>query len=282
MLQYSYYPGCSLHSTGKEYGLSVEAVSRALEIELHELFDWSCCGASSAHSTNSELAVALPARNLVFAEKRGLDVMVPCAACYNRFRLAQERLAADAGLRGRVEESIGYPYQGTAIIRSPMDIFAYDIGCEAIAERVVKALSGLKPVAYYGCLWLRPAEIAAEDPENPSLLDKILQALGAECRQWSFATDCCGGSLTISRSDQVGRMVGGLLEMAREAGANCLVTACPLCLANLDMRQPDASRLPVFYFTELMALALGLAGPERWFKSHNVDPRPLLKSLQLL
>ncbi len=283
-LEYSYYPGCSLHSTGKEYGLSVEAVSQALGLKLHELYDWSCCGATSAHSTSFELSVALPARNLVFAEKRGLDVMIPCAACYNRFRMAQHQLATDAQLKDKVSDILGYDYQGTAVIRSPIDIFHGDVGLETLTERVSQQLAGLKPVSYYGCLWLRPPEVCDFDnPENPVKLDEIMSALGAESRKWSFKTDCCGGSLTVSRSEQVERMVGRLMEMAVEAGANCMVTACPLCLANLDMRAPSGrNRLPVFYFTELMALALGLEGPERWFRLHQVDPRPLLRSIGLL
>ncbi len=282
-MEYSYYPGCSLHSTGKEYGLSVEVVSRALGLKLHELFDWSCCGATSAHSTSFDLSVALPARNLIFAEKRGLDVMIPCAACYNRFKMAQHHLANAPGLRGKVSETLGYEYRGTAVIRSPIDIFHQDVGLETLEEKVRKRLAGLKPVSYYGCLWLRPAEICDfENPENPVKLDEIMTSLGAESRKWAFKTDCCGGSLTISKTGQVEKMVGRLMRMAVEAGANCVVTACPLCLANLDMRAPAENRLPVFYFTELMALALGLEGPEKWFKLHGTDPRPLLRSLDLL
>jgi heterodisulfide reductase subunit B len=282
-LDYSYYPGCSLHSTGKEYGLSVEVVSQALGLKLHELFDWSCCGATSAHSTGYKLAAALPARNLVNAEKRGLDVMIPCAACYNRFKSAQHNLAVDSELRKEVEETLMTEYRGTAVIRSPIDIFFNDVGLETLAAKAVRRLTGLKPVSYYGCLWLRPKEVCDfEDVENPRLLDEIVTALGAESRKWSFKTDCCGGSLTVSKTELVENMVGRLMRMAREAGANCLVTACPLCMANLDMRARPEEQLPVFYFTELIALAMELEGPEKWFKLHNIDPRPLLQSLELL
>jgi len=282
-LKVSYYPGCSLHGTAKEYDQSVRAVSRALGIELKEVDDWSCCGATSAHSTNFKLSVALPARNLVAAEKDAMDVMVPCAACFNRFKTAEHHLKADPALKREIEEIVGGRYQGGIAIRNPIDIIAKEIGLDALEGMVKKKLAGLKPVSYYGCLLLRPPEVCNfDDYENPVLLDRILGALGADARLWSYKTDCCGGSLTISRTDIVGKMVNKLMTMAREAGANCVVTACPVCMANLDMRAGEHVRLPVFYFTELIALALGLQGPESWFKLHNVDPRPLLKSLALI
>ena len=282
-MKVSYYPGCSLHGTAKEYDQSVRAVSCALGIELKEVDDWSCCGATSAHSTNFKLSVALPARNLVAAEKDAMDVMVPCAACFNRFKTAEHHLKADPALKREIEEIVGGRYQGGIAIRNPIDIIAKEIGLDALEGMVKKKLAGLKPVSYYGCLLLRPPEVCNfDDYENPVLLDRILGTLGADARLWSYKTDCCGGSLTISRTDIVGKMVNKLMTMAREAGANCVVTACPVCMANLDMRASDNVRLPVFYFTELIALALGLTGPESWFKLHNVDPRPLMKSLTLI
>jgi heterodisulfide reductase subunit B2 len=282
-LKVSYYPGCSLHGTAKEYDQSVRAVSRALGIELKEVDDWSCCGATSAHSTNFKLSVALPARNLIAAEKDAMDVMVPCAACFNRFKTAEHQLKADKALRNEIEKIVGGKYHGGIAIRNPIDIIYKEIGLDALSGKVKKSLKGLKPVSYYGCLLLRPPEVCEFDNyENPVILDKILNTLGADARLWSYKTDCCGGSLTISKTDIVMKMVNKLMTMAREAGANCVVTACPVCMANLDMRASENLRLPVFYFTELIALALGLQGPDTWFKLHNVDPRPLMKSLALI
>jgi heterodisulfide reductase subunit B len=258
-------------------------VSRELGIELKEVDDWSCCGATSAHSTNFKLSIALPARNLVAAEKDALDVMVPCAACFNRFKTAEHHLKTDKTLKGEVEEIIGGRYQGGIAVRNPIDIIFKDIGLDVLEGKVKKPLTGLKPVSYYGCLLLRPPEVCEfDDYENPVILDKMMGALGGDVRSWSYKTDCCGGSLTISRTDIVAKMVSKLMTMAREAGANCVVTACPVCMANLDMRASDNVRLPVFYFTELMGLAFGLPGPDTWFKLHNVDPRPLLKGLNLI
>ena len=282
-MKVSYYPGCSLHATGKEYDQSMKAVSRALGIELKEVEDWSCCGASSAHSTNFDLSIALSVRNLIAAEKNAMDVMVPCAACFNRFKMAEHHMKADKELKTKIEGVVGAKYQGGITIRNPIDVLYNDIGVDVLAAKVTKQLGGLKPVSYYGCLLLRPPEVCEfENYENPYMLDKILGALGADVRSWSYKTDCCGGSLAISKTSIVVDMCDKLMSAAREAGANCVVTACPLCMNNLDMRPSKELKLPVFYFTELMALAFGLSGSQEYFKSHIFDPQPLLKKLQLL
>jgi heterodisulfide reductase subunit B2 len=283
LVKFLYYPGCSLHGTAKEYDQSVRSVSGGLGIELEEIEDWSCCGATSAHSTNFKLSLALPARNLIGAEKKNLDVMVPCAACFNRFKSAEHHLRHDPALKAEIEGMVGGSYRGSMAIRNPIDIIANTIGLDTLSQKVTKKLVGLKPVSYYGCLLLRPPEVCQfDDTENPVLLDKILAALGAEVRPWSFKTDCCGGSLTISKTAIVVGMVDHLMTMAREAGANCLVTACPVCTANLDMRASGDLALPVFYFTELATLAMGQKGPEEWSRLHRTDPRPLLRRLDLL
>jgi heterodisulfide reductase subunit B len=282
-LKVSYYPGCSLHATGKEYDQSMKSVSHALGIELKEVDDWSCCGASSAHSTNFDLSIALSARNLISAEKNALDVMVPCAACFNRFKMAEHHLKADKELKTKIEDVVGAKYQGGIAIRNPIDIIFNEIGIDTLAAKVVKPLTGLKPVSYYGCLLLRPPDVCEfENYENPFMLDKILGTIGADVRNWSYKTDCCGGSLAISKTSIVVDMCDKLMSAAREAGANCVVTACPLCMANLDMRPSSGLKLPVFYFTELIALAMGLDGSKETFKSHMFNPQPLLKQLQLI
>lgn len=254
-----------------------------MDIELNEIDDWSCCGASSAHMTNFKLSVALPARNIIAAEKDALDVMVPCAACFNRFKSAQYHLNNNEDLRADVEGIIGEEYKGSVAVRNPIDIIYNDIGVDKLSEMVTKKLEGLKPVSYYGCLLLRPPEVCEfDDYENPVTMDKIMTSLGAESRKWSCKTDCCGGSLTLGKTEIVKRLIDKLMTMAREAGANCIVTACPVCFANLDTRASENVVLPAFYFTELIALALGLEGSDAWFKMHNVDPRPLLSSLGLI
>ncbi|MRR14749.1 heterodisulfide reductase subunit B, partial [archaeon] len=272
-----------LHATAKEYDQSVKAVCAALGIELKEVEDWSCCGATAAHSTNYKLSVALPARDLISAEKDAMDVMVPCAACFNRFKSAQHSLKEDEELRKEIEKVVGRQYKGSVAIRNPIDIFANDIGLDTMKSKVKRPLKGLKPVAYYGCLLLRPPEVCQfDDYENPVLLDKMMASLGAEPKQWSYKTDCCGGSLSISRTDIVVKMADKFMAMAREAGANCIVVACPLCMANLDMRASKNGRIPVFYFTELIGIALGLNGTREWLKLHNIDSAPMMTGLGLL
>jgi heterodisulfide reductase subunit B len=261
----------------------MRAVSSALGIEIKEVEDWSCCGASSAHSTNFDLSIALSARNMIIAEKDEMDIMVPCAACFNRFKTAEHHLKTDEKLKTRIEGIVGAKYAGSVTTRNPIDIIHENIGMDALAAKVARKLFGLKPVPYYGCLLLRPPEICQFDNyENPSMLGDILATLGADVRKWSYQTCCCGGSLSISKTDIVVNMVDRLMRAAREAGANCVVTACPLCMNNLDMRPSPELKLPIFYFTEVMALAMGLPGAEETFKSHIFDPRPLLRELELI
>ncbi len=272
----SYYPGCCMHGTAKGYDQSIKALCEAFGVQLWEVDDWSCCGASSAHATNFELSVALPARNLLAAQKRGLDVMVPCAACFNRFKSAEHHLEKDAGLKDRIEGALGGKIHGIVTIRNAVDFFVRNVGLEAIRQKVSRKLKGIRPASYYGCLLVRPAEVCGfDDAENPVLLDRLMESMGAEAKLWSFKTDCCGGSLTIAKTDQVTRLVDRLVTMAREAGANCLVTACPECMANLDMRATHG--MPVFYFSELMGVALGMPGTDKWFKLHHTDPIPLFR-----
>jgi heterodisulfide reductase subunit B len=268
---------------GKEYDQSMKAVSRALNIELKEVDDWSCCGASAAHNTNFDLSIALPARNLIAAEKDAMDVMVPCAACFNRFKMAEHHLKADKDLKARIEGVLGAKYQGGIAIRNPIDVIYNEIGIDALAAKVVKPMAGLKPVSYYGCLLLRPPEVCQfENYENPFMLDKMMGAIGADVKNWSYKTDCCGGSLSVSKTAIVVEMCDKLMGGAREAGANCVVTACPMCMANLEMRPSPNMKMPVFYFTELISLALDLPGSKDTFKSHLTDVQPLLSQLRLV
>ncbi len=287
---FTYYPGCSQSGSAEEYGDSTEAVCKALGIELTELPDWSCCGASSAHMTNDLLSVALPGRDLAEAKKLGRDVLVVCAACYSRMKIAQKRVLEDEELARRVEESVGEDPRFAGQVRHLLDVLVNDYGLARIKERVLLPLEGLKAVPYYGCLLVRPPEVCfCDSVENPTDLDRFLEALGVEVRPWSFKTDCCGGSLSLSRTDVTERLVNKLFTRAEEAGANCIVAACPMCVANLEMRQQPGKfsfkiphHLPVLYFTELLGLAMTLPGTDRWLKSHIIDPMPLMAETKLM
>jgi heterodisulfide reductase subunit B len=262
-----------------------------------EIPDWNCCGASSAHSMDATLFLALPARNLAQAQAVGsADLAIPCAACYSRLAAADLALREDGAFRARMEAVLGFEYQAAVRPRNLLDILAHDLPEAALVAPMRQPLAGLKVVAYYGCLLIRPPAYTGrwDDPEHPQTMDRLLGWLGAEAVPWSYGVDCCGGSLTLNRSDVVVHLVDKLARAAREAGAEALVTACPMCMANVDGRQvyrggaplprparPDYEPLPIFYFTELMALAYGLpVGPA--LGKHLVDPRPLLARLGLV
>ncbi|MBO8127841.1 MAG: CoB--CoM heterodisulfide reductase iron-sulfur subunit B family protein [Peptococcaceae bacterium] len=281
-MRLSYYPGCSLEATGKEYDQSSRAVCTALGIHLAEIDDWNCCGATSAHSINSTLALALPARNLLIAERAGFDVVTPCAACYNRLKRAEHALRHGQDPDRLVGSAFG-DFQGKITVLSLLEVVVKRVGFDEIAAHVRRPLNGLKVVSYYGCLLVRPPEITGFDSaENPVLLDQLMTELGAEVKSWSCKTDCCGASSALASPQVAAGMAGRLLEMAAEAGADALVTACPLCQTNLELhRPPGTPRIPSFYFTELLGLAFGLPGVSLWLRRHLVNPFPLLQELTL-
>ena len=295
--RYALYPGCTLHSTGVEFGASTELVCHSLDIEMVEIPDWNCCGASSAHSMDHTLFLALPARNLAQAQQVGIDnLAIPCAACFSRLAAADLALQQDDAFRAQMEQTLDFQYEQRVIPRNLLDILANDFSSEALAAKVKKPLHGLKVVAYYGCLLIRPPEYTNrwDDPEHPQSMDYVMDLMGAQAMPWSYGIDCCGGSLTLNRSDLVVHLVDKLVRAAHEAGADALVTACPMCMANVDGRQlyrggpplprphkPDYEPLPIFYFTELMALAYDQP-LKKVLSKHLVDPRPLLKNLDLV
>jgi heterodisulfide reductase subunit B len=282
-MDFSYYPGCSLHSTASEYNASVQAVFSALGVGLRELEDWNCCGASSAHSLNRALSLALPARNLAIAQKAGMDVVMPCAACFSRHKSADYAMRTDPEKRAYLESAASFTFTGTVAVRPLLDVVGNTIGLEQVKTLVKKPLKGLKAVGYYGCLLVRPPEITQfENPDNPTLMNRLLDTLGAEVRPWSYATECCGGGLTLTKPSVAGKLVNRLADRAREAGADTIVTSCPLCQMNLEMRQSKSSpKMPVFYFTELMGLAFGLDQAQKWWGKHLINPTGLLHSIDL-
>jgi heterodisulfide reductase subunit B len=303
MAKYAFYPGCTLHSTGVEFGASTDLVCDALDLELLEIPDWNCCGASSAHSMDHTLFLALPARNLAQAQQvpieddtAELSLAIPCAACYSRTAAADLALRNDPDFCAQMESVLDFQFNGRIRPRNLLDILANDFSSSQLTAHVSKPLQGLKVVSYYGCLLVRPPEYTArwDDPEHPQSMDHILQLMGAQPLPWSYGVDCCGGSLTLNRADVVVHLVDILARAAIEAGADALVTACPMCMANVDGRQkyrgelpiprppkPDYDPLPIFYFTELMALAYDLP-MHKVLTRHLVDPRPLLKRLGIV
>jgi heterodisulfide reductase subunit B len=281
-MKIAYYPGCSLETTAAEYDLSSRAVCRALDLELVDLPDWSCCGATSAHSTDHLLSLALPARNLRLSQEAGLDVVAPCSACYNRLKATDYILRQDREEKKRIEELAGFSFTGERVVLSLLEAVVTRTGLAKVKAGVKRPLAGLKIVSYYGCLLVRPPTVCTfDDPENPLSLDQLMAALGAAPIDWSYKTDCCGASLGLSRNDTVTDMVSNLLEMACAAEAEAVVSSCPLCHSNLEMRRRIKSGPPVFFFSELIGLAYQLPQSRNWLKKHLVDPWPLLNKLGL-
>ena len=275
----SYYPGCSLEATARDYRESLEYVCRELSLELVEVPDWSCCGATAAHSTDEFLSLALPARNLILAEAAGLDLVVPCPLCFNRLK------TTEAVLKKEKPESFPYDFQGRIKVWDLLDFLSQPEMLVRIQERVTRPLTDLTVVCYYGCMSSRPPKVTGErHPENPQAMDRLLTALGAKVMDWSYKTDCCGASHTVARPDIVHTLVQRLYERALEAGAEAIVVSCQMCQANLDLPQAKIAEifgktynLPIIYFTELIGAAWGAAGTPSWLAKHIVDPRPCLQ-----
>ncbi|MHB8172244.1 MAG: CoB--CoM heterodisulfide reductase iron-sulfur subunit B family protein, partial [Thermincolia bacterium] len=203
-MKYAYYPGCSLHSLAAEYDHSVLEMCGRLGIEMKEIPDWNCCGASSAHSTNHLLSLAIPARNLAIAEEQGLDVVAPCAACYQRLATVQHETRRDAKIKEKVNKVLGgRTYEAKNEVKSILDILV-EYGIDNLAAKVEKPLAGVKVACYYGCYLVKPPKICSvDDAENPMKMDKIMEALGAEVIQWPYKSECCGGSLVFTNPDIV-------------------------------------------------------------------------------
>lgn len=281
-MKYAFYPGCAGSTTAMEYNKSAVEVCAALGVELSELSDWSCCGASSAHSTNYTLSHALTARNLAIAEKEQLPMAAICPACFVRMKDTYRHVKEGTIPQSEISELIDKPYNASFDINHILDIIVNRVGLDAVKKMVTKPLAGLRLVAYYGCYLVRPRELTGfDDTENPMLMDKLLSVLGADVLDWSGKVDCCGGSGSFTDKVMVRELTGKIADAAREVNADMIVAACGLCQANVESRQSGGKAIPVVYFTELMGLAMGLnAG--KWFKKHLVNPLPVLKHRKLI
>jgi len=287
----SYYPGCSLHATGIEFNMSTKAIAEKLNLNLVEPEGWVCCGTSPAHNTNHYRSIKLPMQTLAIAQELGHSYMtMPCAACFSRFRIAMHEVQRQPDLRRKIAEDIGFEYTGGIKVDSLLTTITDRVGYEAAAKPVVKPLEGLKVVSYYGCLLTRPPDVTgAKHPEYPTNMDRLMEALGAEVLDWSFKTDCCGGSLSLSTLDIALDLSQKILQNAIEVGADMIATACPLCHANLDVRQQQISdeyggeyHIPVVYFTQLMGAAYGLDAKALGMDKHFSDAIGLLTEKGLL
>ena len=277
---YSYYPGCSLTATNRAYDISARSVARALGIELFELDDWNCCGATAYLPIREKRSFVLSARNLAIAEGQGRELATICNACYVVLRKANKYMAEDPGLRQEIRGALqagGMDYGGTVRVRHLLDIVVNDLGEDAVRHRVKQDLSGLKVACYSGCQLSRPFD-DLDHPEYPEIMDRLVGWLGAEAVPFPMSAKCCGGMAMTTHPETGQVLTGKILKVAKDRGADCVATACPLCQINLEAYQAKAGqavqadcRIPVLYFTQLMGSAFGLENRELAL-SHSLTP----------
>jgi heterodisulfide reductase subunit B len=281
-MKYAYFPGCSQESTAEEYNRSLKAVARRLDaMELVEIPDWNCCGATPAAVIHPALPHALAARNLAMAEEMGMDVVAPCAACYKNMNKASHVLREDPNLLSRINATLdGHQVRNAPQVRHPVDVVVNDIGVDNVP--VERPLNGLKVASYYGCLITRP-EGGFDDPEYPQSMDRLMEALGAEAVNWQYKTKCCGGAIYMTTEEISFKLSADVLAHAKAAGANAVAVGCPFCQLLLDLYQDKLNaikgttfNLPILFFSQLMGLAMGLDRAELGLEKLVVSPFSLL------
>ncbi len=279
-----YYPGCALHGSSNDYDASVHSCLKALDVEIQEVNDWICCGATAAHSINHKLSVALPARNLALAEKQGLsEMLAPCPMCSMELIKAAQSIVGDISLRKQISEIVELPVTGKTQILNLIQVFQH-VGIDRIKSAVKHPLESIHAACYYGCLLTRPPEtLRFDDCEHPHSMEAILEAMGAKTVEWNYKTECCGAGMTMANEQTVLDLSNRILSNAAAHGANCLVVACPMCHVNLDMKQNDIEKkfgvkhnMVVYYLSDLVGLALGLdektLGIDRHFIVNALQP----------
>lgn len=287
-----YYPGCTLHGSSSLYDVQSRIVLNEIGIHLKEIEDWNCCGATSAGKIDDFLAVAMPARNLGLAEDQGFtELVIPCSACYSRMLVAQKQLENDPALKEEINAELSKKIQGTIKVSSILEVLLTPSASDELAAKVAKELKGIQAACYYGCMQTRfPFKIPIQDDvENPQGMERILKLLKAKTIDWSYKTDCCGASASVDDETTAHNLMAKIMNDALARGANCLVVTCPLCQLNLDAYQDKfckkhgiQDRLPVYFITELIGLALDMDPDELQIDRHFIDGSELLKELDLI
>ena len=284
-----YFPGCTLNTTGKGFDNAVRLASAAVGLELVELSGWNCCGATYPLIIDNMLELAAPAHILVEAQKQGSQVTTACTTCYNVLKRTNNFIRTHPDERDRINAFIEADYAGEVEVVDIVHLLRDQVGFDVVRDKVLKPLAGLKVAAYYGCMVLRPpAEVAYDDPDHPRSLDDLMAALGAAAVDYPHKNECCGAYLAVKAPEVTRSMVYTILGSAQRAGAEAMVTNCPLCQFNLDKQQREMTNsyagyrpIPVFYFSQLMGLALGLDIDDYGWDRHYIDPRPLVEKLVL-
>jgi heterodisulfide reductase subunit B2 len=287
-MKLGFYPGCSLNGTAKEFNSSLREVFSTLNVNLEELNDWSCCGATSAHVTSHLLSVALPARNLMIAKKQGFeDLLAPCAACYSRLVSSQKELKLDEKMRMKVESLLEEKVMNGLQILNLIQIFQ-KIGLDKLKEKKQVDISSIKAACYYGCLLVRPVDIAVpDDMESPDSMEAIIKSVGGKTVDWNFKTECCGAAHSITHTDIVEKLCKGIIDNAAKHDADVIIVACPMCHSNLDMRQLNIIKhfnghkpVPVLYLSQLIGLAMGIDEKKLGLDVHYINTKPLLEKIK--
>lgn len=294
MSKYLYYPGCSMDSSGRAYDISLKSICGPLGLELEEIEDWNCCGATEYLSISLTPAYALIGRNLAIAQKQMKDnnqLVAPCSACYLNLAKADHFMRERPSLGVNVNKALaagGLHYDaGTVVVRHLLDVLINDFGTEKIKERVVRPLTGLRVAPYLGCMVPRPDyEKRWSDTEYPTELDRLLKALGAEVIDYPLKTHCCGGHMTQIGPSTAFELIRRLIAAADQYKADLMVTVCPMCQMNVDAYQNETNHyfktnyhMPILFFTQLMSLAFGCDAQEAGIGLELVSARKALSKI---
>lgn len=274
-MAYRYFPGCTLHEQARNFDVTARESAWRLGLELAELDTWQCCGAVFPLATDAIINLVSPYRALAAADGAGADLVTLCSGCLNVLRRTNRLVATNREIREKLKSFVEADYSGGRQVHHLLEILKRDVTFEGLAAKVSKGLAGLRVAPYYGCLLLRPPEdMCFDDPEAPTILEDFLRALGAEPVDFALKTECCGAYLALRDGGR--SAAAAVVRSAAAGGADLVVTSCPSCSYNLEQA---GTALPVVYFTQLLALALGLDGA---FGGHAVDPRPVLRKKSLL
>jgi len=288
-----YYPGCTLKNHAKNFEDSAICSLNTIGVEVDELKRWNCCGTVFSLTTDDLIHHVAPIRNLIRAKEANYDkVMTLCSMCYNTLKRANERVKSDPDsldVLNNFMDREKIQYEGDVEVFHLLELLKDEIGFESLAKKIVKPLKKLKIASYYGCLLVRPKEIGLDDMENPTILEDLMATLGADPVDFPYKTECCGAYQTVDRPDIIADRTNRILTSARDHGAEIVVVSCPLCAFNLDQRQkqtvekfPEFKHIPVLYFTQALAIALGCPEETLRFDLNFIDPKPILKEKGLI
>ncbi len=283
-MNYTYFPGCTLYTKGKSFDEAGKRAGEKLGFTLEEMPYWTCCGATFPLAEDNDIALASPTRVLARGRQAGETLVTLCAVCHNVLKRTNHVMKTNGERREKVTGFIEETYQGDLEVVHYLELLRDEIGFAALAAKVEKPLKGLKVAPFYGCLLLRPkAELQMDDPDNPSIFEDLIRALGGEPVDFPMKAECCGAFQVVHSDAMATRCSREIIGSAQKRGADLLITACPLCQFNLEDRQGEMAQaeqgfkgVPVLYFTQLLALALGGSLEDLDVSRHHADPRPVL------